>query len=194
MLRPRVRTGNAVTREPSQARQAAADSSQDAADFDGDPVAAPRDVTAGQAGPVRVPSKTPHLAWLEVLETGVAELDAWHRQLVDDCNRLLELVANRAPWIQVVAATALLAAKLMDHFRFEEEMMERSGFPRRVTHAAEHRRIESHLTELLARIREVDGSHEEHLALPIAFKPILIDVMVRHDLDYRSHLLYRSGR
>lgn len=124
----------------------------------------------------------------------MAELDAWHRQLVNDCNQLLELIANRVPWIQVVAATALLAAKLMDHFRFEEEMMARNGFPRLHTHAAEHRRIESQLTELLARIKEVDGSHEEHLVLPTAFKPILIDVMVRHDLDYRSHLLHRLGR
>jgi hemerythrin len=183
-----------VTPEPDQVRQAAADPSQDAAILDGDPVATQRDAAADQAGPRRVPSKTPHLAWLEILETGVAELDAWHRQLVNDCNRLLELIANRVLWIQVVAATALLAAKLMDHFRFEEEVMERNGFPRQESHAAEHRRIESQLTDLLAQIKEVDGSQEEHLVLPTAFKSILIDVMVRHDLDYRSHLLYRLGR
>jgi hemerythrin-like metal-binding protein len=182
-----------VTPEPRPVRQAAADSSQNAAALDSDPVATPRDA-AGHAGPVRVPSKTPRLAWLEILETGVVELDAWHRQLVNDCNRLLEFVADRAPWIQIVAAAALLAAKLMDHFRYEEEVMARNGFPRHDTHAAEHRRIESSLAELLARIKEVDGSLEEHMVLPTAFKSILIDVMVRHDLDYRSHLLDRLGR
>ena len=106
------------------------------------------------------------IAWLDILETGVAELDGWHMQLVNDCNRLFELTASRVPWIQVVAATALLAARLMDHFRFEEEVMERNCFPRREAHAAEHRRIESRLTELLAQIKDVDGSQEEHLALP----------------------------
>ena len=183
-----------MTPEPNPVRQAAADPSQDAAGLDGDPVATQRDAAADQAGPRPVPSKSPHLAWLEILETGVVELDAWHRQLVNDCNRLLEFVAGRAPWIQIVAAAALLTANLMDHFRFEEEVMARNGFPRRDTHAAEHRRIESRLTDLLAQIREVDGSQEEHLVLPTAFKSILIDVMVRHDLDYRSHLLYRLGR
>ena len=180
--------------EPNSVRQAAADPSQDAAVLDGNPVATQRDAAADQAGPRRVPSKTPRLAWLEILETGVAELDAWHRQLVNDCNGLLELIANRVPWIQVVAASGLLAAKLMDHFRFEEEVMERTGFPRRDTHAAEHRRIESRIIELVTRIKGVDGSQEEHWVLPTAFKSILIDVMVRHDLDYRSHLLYRLGR
>lgn len=139
-------------------------------------------------------SKTPQLAWLEVLETGVAELDAWHRQLIDDCNRLLELVANRAAWIEVVAAAALLGAQTMDHFRFEEQLMKRSGFPRRESHIAEHRRIASQLRDLLAGIKAVDGSQDEDRLLPAAFKPLLIDLMVRHDLDYRSHLLHQSGR
>lgn len=193
-LRPPARIGNAVTPEPNPVRQAAADPSQDAVGLDGAPVASQRNAAADQTRPRRVPSKIPHLAWLEVLETGVVELDAWHRQLVNDCNRLLDFVADRAPWIQIVAAAALLTAKLMDHFRFEEEVMARNGFPRRDIHAAEHRRIESGLTELLARIKGVDGSQEEHLALPNTLKSVLIDVMVRHDLDYRSHLLYRLGR
>jgi hemerythrin-like metal-binding protein len=131
---------------------------------------------------------------LEVLETGLEELDAWHRQLIDDCNRLLNLIADRMPWVQVVAASALLAARLMDHFRFEEEVMNRNSFPRRGAHAAEHRRIEAQLKILLERIKAVDGLQDVHLSLAMAFKPLLIDVMVQLDLDYRSHLLHSLGR
>jgi hemerythrin len=88
----------------------------------------------------------------------------------------------------------LLGAKLLDHFRFEEEIMRQGRFPRRNAHTAEHKRIERQLSGLLARIRELDGSQEQHYMLPTSFKPILIDLMVRHDLDYRSHLLHRLGR
>ena len=45
--------------------------------------------------------------------------------------------------------------------------MKRNGFSRRDAHAAEHRKIESLLTDLLARIKEVDGSQEEHLRLRV---------------------------
>lgn len=139
-------------------------------------------------------SETARIIWIEVLETGVAELDAWHRQLVSDTNRLLELTAHRAPWLQIVAASMLLTARLLDHFRFEERIMEQYEFPRRDAHTSEHRRIEAQLSELLARIREVDGSQEERCMLATSFKSVLIDLMVRHDLDYCSHLLHRLGR
>jgi len=184
---------NAVTQDPSLTNQAAVIASGEVAASD-DVFPLGQGHSSKALVPKRVPSETIHIAWLEVLETGVAELDAWHRLLINECNRLLGLIDQGAPWLWIVAAAALLAAKLMDHFRFEEEMMERNGFPRRDTHAAEHRRIESLLTDLIVCIKEVDGSQEEHLMLPAAFKSILIDVMVRHDLDYRSHLLHQLGR
>lgn len=155
---------------------------------------APPDPSAYPPASGSAPWETTRIAWIEVLETGVVELDAWHMQLVNDSNHLLELIAHRAPWLRIVAASMLLGAKLLDHFRFEEEIMQRGGFPRRNAHAAEHKRIERQLSRLLTRIRELDGSQEQHYVLPTSFKPILIDLMVRHDLDYRSHLLYRLGR
>jgi hypothetical protein len=50
------------------------------------------------------------------------------------------------------------------------------------------------LQGLLFRMKAVDGSLEEHRALPREFGPMLVDFIIRHDLDYRSHLMHVLGR
>jgi hemerythrin-like metal-binding protein len=139
-------------------------------------------------------SKPARIAWMEIFETGVGELDAWHRTLIRDCNELLGAVESDAPWIGVVAKTERLVRSCIDHFRFEEVLMERSGFPRLAAHVEEHRRIEDRLRTLSAMIQAADGSSPADRAIPGQFQEIFIDLMVRHDLDYRSHLLHCLGR
>jgi hemerythrin-like metal-binding protein len=134
------------------------------------------------------------LKWIDVFETGIAELDDLHRRLVDECNELLALTASDADWSAIVAKTSELISHCIDHFRIEEAIMERIQFPRHEAHTAEHRRLEDRLRALLARVQGCDGSLAEHRDLPVSLGPLIIDVMIRHDLDYRSHLLYRQGR
>lgn len=138
--------------------------------------------------------KPMQIAWMEVLETGVGELDAWHRQLIHDLNDLLWLSRTCAPWSKVCERAELLAASCIDHFRFEEAIMTDTLFPRRRAHADEHRRIEEHLEVLLVRMRASDGGIPAERARTDQFLPLLVDVMVGHDLDYRSHLLHQLGR
>lgn len=139
-------------------------------------------------------SATGQIAWMKIFDTGVPELDAWHMQLIDDHDRLQRIVDRGAPWRRVIAAAERLVACCIDHFRFEECLMVQIAFPRRDMHIEEHRRIERQLTATVARIRDVDGSQVEHRSIPASFRPILIDLMVRHDLDYRSHLHHWFGR
>ncbi len=134
------------------------------------------------------------LKWMDIFETGIAELDAWHRKLVNDCNDLLRLLATDPSWGLVVAKTWDLVSGCVEHFRVEEAIMQRIDFPRRVDHAEEHRRIEEQLRSLIARMQTLDGSLPEHRELPASLGPAIIDLMIRHDLDYKSHLLYRQGR
>jgi hemerythrin-like metal-binding protein len=139
-------------------------------------------------------SEPAQIAWMEVFETGFVELDAWHRKLIEDCNYLLRVAGMDVPWLTVVARAELLVASCLDHFRFEEAIMAQNGFPRREAHIEEHRRIEQKLRAVAAAIRRADGSTSADSALPDQFQAILIDLMVRHDLDYRSHLLHQLGR
>ena len=132
--------------------------------------------------------------WIDIFETGDAELDALHRKLIEDCSALLTLLAERGPWPLIVAEAGKLVVDCIEHFRVEGDLLARIEFPRRAAHAAEHRRIERDLRSLVASMERVDGSLPEHRDLPASLGPALIDLMVRLDLDYRSHLLHRQGR
>ena len=135
-----------------------------------------------------------YLQWIKAFETGSPEIDALHRELVQECNSLLLLVESSAPWSRILADAGRLVEGCVQHFRQEEEMLAQSRFPRRAEHVAEHRRLEGDLQGLIARMKEVDGSLEEHREYPRALGPMMVDLIIRHDLDYRSHVLHQQGR
>jgi len=134
-----------------------------------------------------------HLKWIKAFETGSAEIDALHRELVQECNSLLLSVESGAAWSRILADAGRLVEGCVQHFRHEEELLAQARFPRGIEHIAEHRRIERELQGLISQMKMVDGSREEHLAYPRAFGPMLVDLIIRHDLDYRSHLLHKQG-
>jgi hemerythrin-like metal-binding protein len=138
-------------------------------------------------GPIRV-------EWIDVFETGNAEIDGIHRELIHDCNRLLMLLDNEASWSLIVDEARRFLERYIEHFRSEESLLERTKFPRYAEHVAEHRRMEYEMRSVVKRMEQVDGSLEEHRALPRSLGPDLIELMIRHDLDYRSHLLHQQGR
>jgi hemerythrin-like metal-binding protein len=147
---------------------------------------------AGEACAAEAPK--PILKWLDSFEIGNAEIDALHRTLIKDCNSLLALVAADGAWPLIVARTRKLVVDCIEHFRIEESVLEGINFPRSDTHAAQHRRLEQELGELVARMERVDGSLKEHRELPASLGPAIIDLVIRHDLDYRSHVLHWQGR
>lgn len=134
------------------------------------------------------------LEWIEVFETGNTEIDVLHRKLIHDCNRLLLLVDNGAGWPRVVAEARRFLEHCVEHFRAEETLLECTKFPRCAEHIAEHRRLEHEMRALVTRMEQVDGSLKVHRVLPRSLGPALIELMIRHDLDYRSHLLHLQGR
>jgi len=148
---------------------------------------------AGQSDSATVPKVAP-IKWIDAFETGNAEIDDLHRKLVEACNSLQKFLADGAAWSLIVAQTKKLAVDCIEHFQVEQAVLERIDFPRRAAHQVEHGRMEQELRALIARIDEFDGSLNEHRQLPATLIPALIDLMIRHDLDYRSHILYCQGR
>jgi hemerythrin len=134
------------------------------------------------------------IPWLEVLETGVVEIDNDHKSLIEDCNGLTALMDTGGDWQSVVAAARALAEKCAEHFRSEEAVLERTRFSRHEHHKAQHRRIESQFAELVGLLANVDGSQSEHRVAARSIRDTLLDVLFRHDLDYKSHLQHVAGR
>ena len=134
-----------------------------------------------------------YLKWITAFETGSIEVDLLHRQLVQEYNGLLRLTESGAPWPVIAAGASSLVEDCVRHFRVEEALLTRTGFPRHAEHAAEHQRLEHTMRDVLRHMECVDGSRDEHREVPRSLGPTLVDIIVRHDLDFRSHLLLRQG-
>jgi len=134
------------------------------------------------------------IAWVEVLETGVPDLDRDHRALIDQCNTLTNLMESGAAWGRIVDSARDLAQGCTEHFRGEEALLDRTEFPRREQHKAQHRQIERRFKELVEFLATGDGSSAQHRKAAQAVRATLVDILFRHDLDYKSHLQHIAGR
>lgn len=134
------------------------------------------------------------IVWMEVLETGVQELDEEHRTLITYCNTLTALMEGEGIWSEVVAAARRLAEECSEHFRKEEALLDRTEFPRLDRHKAQHREMERRFKDLVSSLAAVDGSNPADRKAAQAVRATLVDILFRHDLDYKSHLQHAAGR
>jgi hemerythrin len=134
------------------------------------------------------------IEWVEVLETGVPELDEDHQALIGQCNALTGLMEHGAAWAEVVEAARQLAESCTEHFRSEEALLDKTEFPRRDRHKVQHREMERRFQELIAFLAGVDGSSAEHRKAARAMRTTLVEILFRHDLDFKSHLQHSAGR
>lgn len=98
------------------------------------------------------------LQWTEALSVGHPEIDAQHRSIfarfadfIDACNGGLDQEHLRQLF-------AFLDDYVNHHFRAEEEMMERLGYPDREAHIEEHRRFVGKLDALKADLEREGAS------------------------------------
>ena len=134
------------------------------------------------------------LKWMEILEIGVPEIDMDHRDLLQECNDLTAMVGNDGSWPEIAAAARQMFEHCLAHFRLEEEFLTKSGFPRLDSHVGEHVRIAKKLEQLVDAMGKAGAPEAEKLLSLEALRAVLVDILLRHDLDYKSHLLTAQGR
>jgi hemerythrin-like metal-binding protein len=134
------------------------------------------------------------LRWLESFETGNAEIDAVHRKLIVDCNILLAMVSSGSCWAMILARAKRVVEDCIAHFRLEESILAETQFARLSGHQAEHRRLEGQLREALLRMENREDGYRDCFAHAKSLGELLINAIVRNDLDFRSHILDRQGR
>ena len=133
------------------------------------------------------------IPWSAIFETGNAELDAQHIRLLENSNRLKNLVNKGGSWDEIRASVATLVADCIEHFQCEERVLLQTKSPRYKEHVAQHHRIVAKLQELAATVADVDGSDPQHRKMIDSLDLTLVDIIVSHDLDYKSHLLNEAG-
>lgn len=96
------------------------------------------------------------IEWQSEFETGVAEVDHEHRELVDLINELHARIGANAPKEIVSGFLGDVFAKISAHFALEETVMRKHRYDEYTAHKADHEK-------LLDDIRDIMDAHESGL-------------------------------
>ncbi len=93
------------------------------------------------------------LVWHRTYECGQALIDAEHKALFGDANRLLAAVLSARPADAVTPLIDTLMRDIVEHFRDEETIIAAAGFPGAAEHATIHRQLTDRAGELAGRFQ-----------------------------------------
>jgi len=88
------------------------------------------------------------LVWKPFYSVGEASLDAQHQQIIGIVNDLLTAVEGGSQRAVVAAVLDRLLRYTITHFKHEERLMQKHGFPAFGLHKATHDRMRQWTTEL----------------------------------------------
>ncbi len=128
--------------------------------------------------------------WLPVLETGYADIDRQHHELIDDANVVQELVVSKGDWIELVAAIGKMHRDCAIHFADESKLLAASNYADAAEHALEHQRILGEIGHIHGIVRAAPTPTRYHWELALTLRSLLIDHLLRYDLRYKSHVMY----
>ena len=122
------------------------------------------------------------LHWSDSFNTGIAEIDNQHRQLIDYLNQLSEAhtAQNRKAVGEVIEG---LVDYTLSHFAFEESLMEEVEYPFARAHKKIHEMFVKRVAGFQARFKEGQDVTEEFYTL---LKRWLIQHIQRDDMAYST--------
>lgn len=104
------------------------------------------------------------ITWRQDFETGIAEVDHEHRELVALINRLADEVAAGAGQERVREFLGEVFARIAAHFALEESVMRKHGYDEYAAHKAEH---ESLLDDIREIMDEAEAGYAETLSTTV---------------------------
>lgn len=126
------------------------------------------------------------LSWHARFSVGHPEIDQQHQRLFELVNHFDDVLKMGLQEELPLIVDDLRALSEV-HFRFEEELIQRSGFPQ----VAEHRKMHD---ELLDQVRTMRGSlavggHVSHKAVVRFLADWLQNHILREDMEYKPYLI-----
>jgi hemerythrin-like metal-binding protein len=128
--------------------------------------------------------------WRPEYETGIREVDAEHRELIELINELHDRLGSGATPEAVSCFLGEVFARIAAHFALEEADMRKYAYDEYASHKAEHER-------LLDELRDIMDSHEaSHQGYGPALADTLRNWFVNHfkSKDARLHRLLGAPR
>jgi hemerythrin-like metal-binding protein len=112
--------------------------------------------------------------WDSKLDTGYPEIDQQHQALVDAFNRLHVAMKEGKGRDEVGNLLLFLKDYTVTHFRMEEELMDRHGYPMTTKHRAIHQALIAQVADLVERYQ--NGT----MSLTLSVMDFLEDWLVTH--------------
>ncbi len=110
------------------------------------------------------------------MSTGLLQLDIQHRELIRQLSELTEAMSEQRGRAQIEKIVNFLAYYVKDHFRDEEQAMEKHHCPAAVANKRAHMHFVETFTALQKRFQNEGPSS----ALAIAIQRDLLDWLVNH--------------
>jgi hemerythrin len=133
------------------------------------------------------------LGWLPAFAVGEERLDREHRKLMRDINELTDLIFEGPSWPSVVAKCEVLRRETIKHFKTEEEVLERTAYPKIAPHRSVHRHLRRQLDDLVGHLVSVQHASRTDIEAALYLRSMLIDHFFRKDIAYKSHILSSRG-
>lgn len=128
----------------------------------------------------------PDLEWTEAYETGMPQIDAQHRALVQLVNRISVLSSSA----EATACALHLFRYAREHFATEELLMREIGFPGLDAHLREHRELAIVLAEAIDGKLATPGQIE---MLKAFLGTWLVDHIAGSDMQIRRFMERKPG-
>jgi hemerythrin len=140
-----------------------------------------------------VNAASPGLAWSEALSVGDALIDGEHRVFLDLVNAITQAVENKSPRDEILRLLDRFLKEAAAHFQHEEELLEGRGWPGLAQHRKAHQgALTAFGREALALSALADGS-PEWFERVLTIKTILVDHLLKQDMQFKSFLLDCKG-
>lgn len=131
------------------------------------------------------------MKWSDALSVGVPSLDDQHMKMVGLLNKLHDgKMAGEDKMVLGDVLSALIASTAM-HFKYEEDLLARSGYPEGPSHRAEH----AELTRQIQNIRhEYESIGPSAMTIPVMsfLKNWLTAHILGADMRYRGLLVAKG--
>ena len=89
------------------------------------------------------------IEWRKDFETGIADVDHEHRELVDLINELHEKLDETADNAVVQAFLGEVFSRIAAHFALEESVMRKHGYDEYADHKADHERLLDDIRDIM---------------------------------------------
>lgn len=130
--------------------------------------------------------------WESSFETGVAEMDLQHRKLVQMVNDLYKAMRSQKTKQVLNGIVDDLIAYTAQHFKDEEDVMAKAGFPELNQHKKIHKDLVAKVLDVQKKLNS--GQAVVGVDLLNFLKSWLVDHIKGQDKKYGAHIGRRNGR